>query len=169
MSDESDDVPDVVETARKEFFAALGEAISSWYWVELRLFYMISRLLGFKDIKAAGAAFSAVINFNARLSMVDAAFQTKTQDEGLHADWNRLQKRLKKHARKRNNVAHLTVITFPQIADPDEMVYSTHSLIDGTKSPIEPVYLLKDVRQMTKDFHQLMLDFQKFIDQLPPS
>ncbi len=77
MSDESDDVPDNVETARKEFFAALGEAIASWYWVELRLFYMISRLLGFKDIKAAGAAFSAVINFNARLSMVDAAFQTK--------------------------------------------------------------------------------------------
>ena len=117
----------------------------------------------------AGAAFSAVINFNARLSMVDAAFQTKIQDEGLHADWNRLQKRLKKHARKRNNVAHLTVVTFPQIADPDKMVYSAHSFIDGTKNPIEPVYLLKDVRQMTKDFHQLMLDFQAFIGRLPPS
>ncbi|MCH7799812.1 MAG: hypothetical protein IID28_15430 [Planctomycetes bacterium] len=59
--------------------------------------------------------------------------------------------------------------TFPQIADPDKMVYSAHSIIDGTKNPLEPVYLLKDVRQMTKDFHQLMRDFQAFIGRLPPS
>lgn len=168
MIDESDDAPDVVETARKEFFAALGEAIAEWYWVELRLFYMISRLLGFKDIKAAGAAFSAVVNFNARLQMVESAFQTAIQDEELRAEWRRLHRRLKKHARKRNGIAHLTVITFPQIEDPDMMVYLSHSFVDGSKNPIEPVYLLKDLRQMTKDFHQLMHDFQSFVDRLPP-
>ena len=169
MSDESDDVPDLVETARQEFFAALGEAIASWYWVELRLFYMISRLLGFKNIKAAGAAFSAVINFNARLTMVDSAFQTTIRNEDLHAEWRRLHRRLKKHVRKRNDIAHLTVTTFPQMEDPDKMVYLSHSFVDGSKNPLEPVYLLKDLRQMTKDFHQLMLDFQSFVDRLPRS
>lgn len=155
-----------VDLARKEFFAVLGEAISTWYWVELRLFYMLSKLVGFADYYAAGSAFASVVNFRARLTMVDAAFQTKIEEENLQNEWKRLHKRLRKHARKRNEIAHLSVTTFPQIQDPEKMVFLSHNLVDATKD-LNPVYLKKDVARMIGEFRTLMHDFQDFVDRLP--
>lgn len=104
-----------IESERQRFFASLGEAISQWAWVEYHLFHVYVRLVRPELFKAASAAFLAVINFNSKLAMVDAAASfALTKDEDI-AEWTTLKNKLGRLAKRRNKMAHMPVYTAPQL------------------------------------------------------
>lgn len=81
------------EEERLQFYAAIGEAITTWAEIEGNLFDLYARLLKSNHYQALSAAYHSVINFNSRLKMVDAAATyTLTRKRDIK-EWSALLKK----------------------------------------------------------------------------
>lgn len=90
-----------------EFYATLGAAIGQWVHVERALFFVFTSALTEVATSKYAPAFFAVINFNAKLKMVDATIAAEFYGENeILAKWANLLNRLGKRARIRNALAH---------------------------------------------------------------
>jgi hypothetical protein len=158
-----------IENERQLFFAALGQAISQWAWVEYRLFHVYVRLIRPELFKATSAAFHAVINFNSKLSMVhSAASFALTKHEDI-TEWTTLKNRLGRLSKLRNAMAHMPVYTAPQLPA-DKSVYLSPSILDfGADHPEfgHPRWTRKRVEETCAMFQRIAKRLEEFSDRFP--
>ncbi|MFI5020609.1 MAG: hypothetical protein ACHQRJ_03005 [Alphaproteobacteria bacterium] len=106
---------------KQRFYHALGLAISRWQIVEISLGHIFRFLLtgaagsGNATMSAAArAAYYAVLNFNAKLTMTNLAFQMHsgkmTQEQ--RDEWKSLYNRATRKAKERNELVHFVVAEF---------------------------------------------------------
>jgi hypothetical protein len=85
---------------RKEFMAAIGEAISHWSIVDLYLSNIIRKQIDSRNAEAFGSAISIITNMRAKLDMADAALRINIKDQTVLDRWGKLQR---KYWKKREN------------------------------------------------------------------
>lgn len=111
----------------QKFHAAIGEAISYWTQIERALLDVFITALEPKHPRAAAAAYYANINFRTKLDFVDRAVTARLSqpdlpdkpkahalkfDDPLLQPWSALERRLRKKAAKRGNIAHFERMVF---------------------------------------------------------
>lgn len=126
------------------FFAAIGEAVSEWTNVERQLLEVFLIVLDSNHPRAAAAAYYANINFRTKLDFVDRAVVARLSqpdipdkpnawylkfDHPLLPAWSALERRLRKKASKRGNVAHFEKI----------VMGSEFALVPPTDNPLNLV------------------------------
>jgi hypothetical protein len=112
-SEEAEDGLHSPESAAElaEMQRALGAAISAWGGIEGSLSLIFQRAVGRHRNVAGSAAFSAVLSYEAQLSMTNAAVQaTFARDPELLAEWKALAKRIDKLRPRRNKLAHGQIV-----------------------------------------------------------
>ncbi|MFC4724409.1 hypothetical protein ACFPB0_03800 [Glycocaulis abyssi] len=101
---------DEAENERQAAYTLVGEALSLWNQIEGSLAFLFASYLK-TDASIAMASYHAVISFEARLAMVNAAAEKKLR---LHPElfdrWKTLSGRISKKAKKRAEIAHCTIM-----------------------------------------------------------
>jgi hypothetical protein len=96
-----------------EIYQLIGRALTEWSKVEETLsgLFALATIQRVDDkIGPAACAFWAVLSFDAKLRMTDAALTFRLSDhEALVTEWHSLKKSLSKKAKKRAELAHGTV------------------------------------------------------------
>ena len=107
-----------------ELMALVGHALTTWGQVELghcMLFQIAAS--GTVDNSALGKAYWAVMSFEGRQKMVDAALQEAFSSKPEYLlIWNNLNNRLVQKNRSRNKIAHGSVVEFSK-ADGSTEIY----------------------------------------------
>lgn len=131
---------DVVQFAEDEFTSLFANTFLSWQRVESQLFLIFNTLLPTKNVNLTSAVFHAVMSLDARLGMIDALAhqQLQTSYPELLEEWRGLRVGTKKHAKKRNRLAHFSL--------------HHHSGPDTTKSGYRLRPSIFDVRPTDSDF-----------------
>jgi hypothetical protein len=100
---------------RNEF----AQAFIHWQFVESELFKIFSYLVASSQGGALTAAFHAVINFNSKVAMTDAAGQFLLPLRPLLLlEWNSLRNKLQRLAKRRNQIAHFQIV-YETLGDAD--------------------------------------------------
>lgn len=98
-------------TAYQRLMSALGGTLHAWSQVENGMGILFSAVSGIPNVLKSGAIFDAVVSFDGRLAVLDAAIE---HDDTMLAEdkalWPHLSARLRKLYRKRHEVAHFSVI-----------------------------------------------------------
>jgi hypothetical protein len=87
----------------------VGECLAAWSQVEHHLLLVFLALTHGTDPGQMGAAFEAVISFEARLAMVDALVE-RDSDRAFCEAWNALSNKLTRLHRRRHQVAHFSIV-----------------------------------------------------------
>lgn len=94
-----------------DFYSALGMAITQWEFVEAELCNTFIRLVGAQNGIAANTAFYSVVSVEGRLKMLDAAAKiTLNRASALFNEWDEIYKKIKAAKKKRNAMAHFSVV-----------------------------------------------------------
>ena len=160
----------------KEFFEAVGIAMSAWQLVEQALHLIFERSTVPARPGAAACAFHTLL-FRSKLESADAAvrFALLSAEESkipiLTEEWAKLRKKTAKRNKARNNFAHFQTFTYydeptklrrvrlqPVVFD---FRYSA-GLIKGLQ------YTLDDVRINAESFRRLAVKLQLFLMKIPP-
>lgn len=98
----------------EQFYAAIGRALTVWSGLENDLCLLFCRCVGTAVAFPANHAFWAVVSFDAKLKMTDAAMVALFPDSHpISAKWVKLKNHLHKKNRKRNEIAHGTLVSMP--------------------------------------------------------
>lgn len=101
----------------QDLMASVGEAINAWSGVEWALDGLFGSISGTDGLRSS-IIMASIIALEARLQVIDNLLaQFKIRDE-LRTFWNRSYNRIKKQARKRNELAHFTVVNRFEQGDP---------------------------------------------------
>lgn len=87
---------------------AIGHALAWWNHVETALGDVFCAIFGSINNTAARGAYLAVINFNARLQMVEAAAQAIRLESSLLEQWRVLKNKTDKKSAIRNKITHFS-------------------------------------------------------------
>ena len=100
--------PDEIKAT--EFYAALGNALSSWQNAEQRLALIFERAA---ESRHALFIFDAITSTRDKLSVLDALLQRRLRNHELLRAWNRLCEKTRRMSRKRNRIVHGYLIKMP--------------------------------------------------------
>jgi hypothetical protein len=104
-----------LEEEIRAFYSAIGTAMTQWQCVEEQLAVIFCAVVSDhpRERTIANAAFHAVINFNTKLAMIDAALATRAfmsaPDRETYSEWRTLKNRAAKRADRRNEMAHFAL------------------------------------------------------------
>jgi hypothetical protein len=148
--------------AENDFFEAVGRTLVAWQRVEGRLVGIYLQLLGSPGSwGAAGAAFYRVFALSGKVAMIEEASKWGLQGfPALLDELDRLLKKTRKTARKRNKLVHLEAseIDLEWVIGPP--MWDTR-IIDKKN-----YYDTKDIMRWGKEFdelYELLSDFSKRI------
>jgi hypothetical protein len=112
-----------------EFNEALAIAVTQWQHVELELYRIFLWCMNPANAAVASASFHAVINFNTRLAMTDAAAQIAMANEQTDLEtWTTLRERARKRVKRRNELVHF--MTFHKALEGDMRFRLVPSIFD---------------------------------------
>lgn len=158
---------DVSEEHEKEFLETVARSILEWQYVENNLFHIFSSLIRGRDHHLVSAAFHSVISLNARLGMIDAAAQLALAATVLLDEWNRLEKAVRAHMKKRNALVHFQVMgNIPPEADGPVTLRLTPSIFDVRINRKRPEYDLKQIEDFGRSFDKLASELDQFCKRL---
>jgi hypothetical protein len=152
-----------------EFYGTLGHAIVTWANVERALYFVYLRTVGSPISLVPNAAFFSIINFNAKLSMVDNAMAVRYYHyPDVLNRWSNIKNRLGKRAKKRNNLAHWQLLVV--VKDNGDMVHTlTPQIFDPNPSSgaaDRPSYTVADVHSMDLKFRECARELEQLADDL---
>jgi hypothetical protein len=111
------------------FFAAIGSAITAWAYLEKALLIVFLSALGTPLKRPAAAAFYAIISFQGKRHLIEAALTIRLTEKriGPHSstfaghplleEWERLDDRLRRKSKKRSYIAHYKHIRLASAKD----------------------------------------------------
>ena len=88
---------------------AVGSALTNWSFVETGLFRVFHEAICCPALGPSSAAFVAVENYRAKLSMTDAALRSSKSFQPHTQTWEALQERCISESKERNRLAHSKV------------------------------------------------------------
>lgn len=112
---------------------AIGECLMAWSTVEFELQFLFRIALDANPV-ASHAVWAAVVSFEARLKILNAAIDANVGDSNFKADWRLLHNYASAQARFRNQVAHGTMMN-----------------VDGAGPMIEPYFSVTKTRDLLSE------------------
>ena len=151
-----------------EFYATLGHAITTWAHVEQSLFMVYFRAIGSPYSHSPSAAFFSIINFNAKLTMVDSVMTFRYQSyPDVLERWANIRNKLGKRAKRRNELAHWQLLI-----DATDGSY-THRLTPHLFDPNpfkggkeRPFHTVSDIYEVDLKFRQSMKELDELAEDL---
>ena len=150
------------------FYATLGHAITTWAEVERGLYFVYLAAIGNPMSMTAGAAFFSIINFNAKLAMVDNVMGVRYYHyPDVLERWTTIKNSLNRRSKKRNLLAHWQLLIFsqngkmthklvPQIFDPN-------TVRDGKD---RPELTVEDIEAIDMKFRECAYDLDRLTKSL---
>lgn len=163
--------PDKALRQQREFYEALGRAISQWAMVEDAIYHTFRTIIDPGDWVGAAAAFHAVINANTKLDMIDAAISVSKKHAARHDDWITLHNKIRKRSSRRAKLAHWTVIqNSAEATDGGALIYLEPPTYDFTAKSDERGQRerigIKRIIEWTNGFARLAMEVDAFWRQL---
>ena len=147
----------------------LSPSGSRWSW----RCSMCSTKLCNADRHIASAAFFAVVSFEAKLAMTDAAAIVALHDTAPFGDWAKLSERTRTNQPLRNHLVHFQ-LNQETTRNPKAKyrLRLTPNFFDALKTvryaeDAPPVYDLQQIRNFTDQFATLATDLTSFAERLP--
>lgn len=160
------------ELDSEKFHAAIGRVVANWSKVETYLYRFFLLGLGSPHRRPISAAYHTVVNFQARLQMVDNALKFRIKSKKLSTQWATLHTRIRRKEKHRNTVAH----SFPvydmrrvpgQIYHLRDSPYNENKSPSGKVSPLpSKVLLTSDIVEIYKETNALIADLEVFAKRL---
>jgi hypothetical protein len=94
-----------LDEERERFYAALGKAITQWQEVEAAISRLFQDAMGIDAFWPASVSFHAVMSFEIRLDMTNAALQA-IRGQLFMDSWRPLYAKCSKRYKRRNQLAH---------------------------------------------------------------
>lgn len=88
----------------------VGQALHSWSTVELELAWLFTIITEIPDRRISQVAFAAIVSFDARVQMCNSIMPLVTMNDVHRRYWTWLYNRLTKKVKKRNELAHFTIV-----------------------------------------------------------
>jgi len=149
--------------AQQRLCLRLGEAITNWQIVETTLASVFVASIYDAEAAVARAAFYAVIAFNSKLAMTNAAVITAKPEKDLLAKWtDNLHGRLSEEAKRRNHLAHYPMAEEMRLGHPRTRFILSPMLGKPGHTKPPPLYTEKQVRDKRDDFLRLARDVHRF-------
>ena len=159
----------------KEFYFAVGVAITLWQSVEFELTQLFCILVRAED-GAASAVFNAVPSFPTKLRMVKAAAAVRLTKSNLFEPCIKLCKHLEAVAKKRDQLAHFTLIKeLPNERDLEKLakgldLYLAPTPFDGARNwrhkGNPPRLKLAEIRSRATEFNDVSEKIRGFSEQV---
>ena len=171
--------PEVNRLELGSVLASIGAATSTWQMVEFGLYQIYEYLLAPSQKRVAAAIFYAVVAFQGRLNMVDAAMAERFPDNPLLEGWQKLSKKISRRSQKRNTMAH-NVLYFepaqkegrrlylaPPLSRPDK--FNTRAFYKADKLNIDQAEKLhgKEIDEVWESFMELQGEIFRFLQNVP--
>jgi hypothetical protein len=138
---------------------AMGECISAWANVELRLMILFQFLLG-GDGRIADAVLATPRNFEVRSAMVHNVMRIRLKDRPVLDDWNLVYNYTIYMSSRRNEIAHATMVNETDVG----IVLKPYFVLFGHDKPYLKV---ETVKERARDFLELTQCLNWFVFQLP--
>jgi len=161
----------------KEFYCALGMAISTWQHVEAALFLTFDRAVVPGLQGAAASAFHALQHTQSKLNATDAAVQFALLQEADHArrevllrEWQVIRRKVNNRLERRNHLAHFEVVTYYEEPRAEDKIRLIPMAFDfryaaGIKKPIE--YRISNINNIAGSFQRVSQRLLKFLKKIP--
>jgi hypothetical protein len=146
------------------FLELFAFTITGWQNVEVNLLLIYGYFINSRNGPAMAASFNAVVNFQTRLSMTDAAAQIACEGSPLLVEWDLLHKRLREQSRKRNHLAHFMLMPKNLSDDNTEMVLRSNVFDVRNHSSNE--YDFAKLAQTNTSFIRLKTDMDSYLEKL---
>lgn len=151
-----------------EFYATLGHAITTWAHVEQALYTVYFNAVGSPDSLAPSAAFFSIINFTAKLKMVDSVmiFRYQSYPDVLER-WRDVRNKLERRANRRNILAHWQLII--NAADGSMSHRLTPHLFDPNpfkRGKDRPYLSVQDIHEIDLKFRECRRELSELADYL---
>ena len=140
-------------------------ALVGWQFVETNIFFIFAHLIRSHNGRAMSAAYHSVINLNTRLDMIDSAAHVILAGKPLLDEWNRLLKRIKERASRRNDLAHFGLSMLSETSDTPGKTILISSIFD-TREDKPREYDIKQIREISHSFSALKTDLDAFLEKL---
>jgi len=139
----------------------------SWQAVEFRLLLLFLTIIRARDWDTASAVYHAVTNINTRVEMITEGLKVALPESAPQQEWEKLRKKIWKHAAKRNLLAHNTVApNFPK--DGAVTLRLTRSIFD-TRDKERRTIDLQQLEEYERLFRQLATVIDAFTVKITPS
>ena len=147
-----------------EFMKTYAQALLTWQVVEQNIFFIFSHVVRSNaQYPVVSALYHTVINFNARLEMVDAAMQIAYQGNPKLDEWRSLLMELTGCVKFRNKLAHSTLfIHKSKEINTLRLAPSAFDVRDGQ----DVNYTLKQIDGWKKRFRELALKTAKYAESI---
>jgi hypothetical protein len=161
----------------KEFYQAIGIALTAWQMVESALYLIFERSIVPKRPGSAGCAFHAPQHSKTQLAMADAAvrFAFFSADEEKRNDlierWDKLRRKVDKKLTIRNHFAHFHAMTYFDQQIENERILLEPGIYDfrfavGIRE--RKKYGINEIRTSAETFRKLSDDLYAFVKEIPP-
>ena len=153
------------------FQAALGSAVAAWQLVEMMLQFTFQAVIESPHRSAVSAVYHSVVNFRARLEMIDAAMEKKHGGTDILNEWKAISGTVSKQSRRRNNLAH-SIIYFEPEAKEGLRIFMAQSITvpkmlgDIKKVKTGAIYY-KDMLEITQSFETTRSSLMVFSMTMP--
>lgn len=150
-----------------DFLKILATALLTWQGVESNLFLIFNFLVGPHPKPAVlSSVYHSVVNINTRRQMVDAAAAVVLMGKQYLEEWEKLSKRIREGARKRNCLAHFGLALHTDTEGKTKALLKP-SIFDIRDKNKDSEYDINKIEEWNHLFHSLIADLSKFLNNLP--
>lgn len=156
----------------KEFYYALGRAISKWADIENNLFLLYQRIINSENRFGMSASYFSIVNFSNKLDMVNKVLRASFYENEMVEKWERLFDRIRSNNIHRNHIAHFST-TFNNLNKSGHTIYLSPSIsninaaIAGKTLSKKFTYNTERLEELVPVFSQLAKDIHLFVIELP--
>jgi hypothetical protein len=154
------------DALRDPLYLAVGRCLEKWSWVEVNLAILLAGLLGGQRSGLIGPAFHAVINFKDKLRMVDEVAKRTLSGKRL-ARWETLSSRVDKKAKKRNEIAHASIVLHGGTAPLEARLHPYWTITAGKPASKGTGLTVVQLEQRAESFTELSVEILQFYRGLP--
>jgi hypothetical protein len=159
-----------LDEEKREFYAALGKAITEWGGVEDHLYMVLQNCLRPADHTTIAAVFYAIENFRSKLGAVNAAVAIALAGSVHLAAWDKIATAITRKINRRNALAHHQVLIDPSKPEGQRVI-----LRSAVLNPLSPSVFaaahgthLNELRYRRKVFKVLARRIRGFCQQAWP-
>lgn len=152
---------------------AVGRALDSWSQIEFYMAETFQTMSGIPDAKTAHAVVASIVSLDARLDVCSTLIRMSDQPSLIKKYWNGLRTRTAKQSKKRNGIAHFTIIK-AKTTDDEEFwalapFFSLGQIANAEIGSGElKTHSVKTISEMRESFEALTLEYRWFNFEIHP-
>ena len=153
------------------FQASLGNAVATWQLIELILQFVFQAAIKSPHEGVVAAVYYKVVNFRARLDMIDAAIKQKHEKTQTLEQWEAISATISSRSKRRNAIAH-SIMYFEPGAKAGKRIFmgpsvTNPSMLKDIKTVKRGAIYRDDLEEMVRLFNEARGQLTEFTTKMP--